>query len=316
MSKRYLFLLLILLSTICDAQNLVPNGDFEQFSGCPDDQGQIDSALFWINPSVLGTPDYYNLCSVSFKATIPDNQYGYQQTHGGTGYAGIYLVQPVFSFPVREYIEVQLISPLIAGSCYHLELYVNLGNQCKWTCSAFGVYFSDVLVTGSPNYDPLPFIPQIANPPGAVFDTLNWSLVSGDYTAAGGENYIIIGNYNDDLSTDTTRINASGGQTGGYVYVDDVSLILIPSCNNAIGEQKNNPEVRVYPNPVTDKLTISVSDPAYSEFTLYDICSRPIIKERFINTLSLNTERLAAGIYIYELVNNDKVIGKGKINKD
>jgi hypothetical protein len=52
------------------------------------------------------------------------------------------------------------------------------------------------------------------------------------------------------------------------------------------------------------------------EIFLYDIASRKILKQKFINSISLNTEQLAKGIYLYEVRNKDGSCKKGKVVKD
>ena len=52
--KKIITIYILLTCGIGYGQNLVPNGDFEQFSGCPTNWGQIDSALFWMNPTIVG----------------------------------------------------------------------------------------------------------------------------------------------------------------------------------------------------------------------------------------------------------------------
>lgn len=43
------------------AQNLVPNGDFEDYTQCPDYVSQIDRAVGWFRPTE-GTSDYLHAC--------------------------------------------------------------------------------------------------------------------------------------------------------------------------------------------------------------------------------------------------------------
>src|ERR1700704_5421680 len=66
MKKLALFCCIISTAFAGKGQNLVPNGDFEQYSGCPNFAGQMDSCLFWINPAPYppaGSPDYFNQCA-------------------------------------------------------------------------------------------------------------------------------------------------------------------------------------------------------------------------------------------------------------
>ena len=58
-------------------------------------------------------------------------------------------------------------------------------------------------------------------------DTLNWKLIQGIYVANGGESFITIGNFNNDLTTDTITSNSTSLYDGAYYYIDDVSVIEI-----------------------------------------------------------------------------------------
>ncbi len=51
------------------------------------------------------------------------------------------------------------------------------------------------------------------------------------------------------------------------------------------------------------------------EFILYDISSRKILQQQFINAVTLNTEQLSAGIYNYELRSKSRIVKRGKIIK-
>jgi len=72
----------------------------------------------------------------------------------------------------------------------------------------------------------------------------------------------------------------------------------------------------IYPNPVNEKLRIQIDDNNISEIIIYDIASRKLIELKFYNQITINTESLLKGIYIYELRNNDVIIAKDKIIKE
>jgi OOP family OmpA-OmpF porin len=308
---------LFLTCNICLAQNLVPNGDFEQYSGCPNDWQQIDSALYWSSPihapDVI--PEYYNQCYSVFQGSVgvPNNWgiEGFQYAHSGVGYAGIYIRSNIWPI-MREYIEVPLTSTLNANACYHFEMYINLLNYSKYTSDDLGIYFSDTLISGLLVFGTLPFTPQINNSIGNMPDSLNWISVSGNYTATGGENYLLIGNFKNDSTTTEVLYNNSTIFDVVYIYIDDVSLTL---CMG-IGEQNENAEVKTYPNPFSDELNFNTSNNELSQIILYDITSRKIFNQSFSNSTSINIEQLAKGIYIYEVRNKNGMIKKGKVVKE
>lgn len=296
MRKLYFVFILFFSSEILNSQNLVPNGDFEQYIGCPTFQYQLDSTKFWINPSAwnmgyFGTPDYYNQCSSGTIVNIPSNYQGFQLARSGTAYAGIITYNSLFEY--REYLEVPLTNTLQFNSCYHFEMYVNLSDNSQYTIDNIGVYLSDTLINGITNALPLPFAPHISNQPGNIFDTLNWTLIWGDFTASGNENYLIIGNFNSDTTSNYTYINNLAPFPQVYLYIDDVSLSV---CTN-INENDYEHNLSIYPNPVTDKLV--VRNEQKSEIEIVNI-EGEIIKVIYAteNETIINVIEFPTGFYI------------------
>ena len=311
--KKYLLAITITAAAFAGkAQNLVPNPDFETFTSCPNGFSQIDLAIPWVNPSTMGSPDYYNQCSTVNFVDVPNNFWGYQPARSAVAYSGIYIWVNSTS-TVREYIEIQLTSPLIANSCYHLEFYINLPNSCMYTSDAIGAYFSDTLITGIPNYDPLPFTAQIMNPTGSYPDTLNWNLVSGNYTAQGGERYLLIVNFNDSAATTVILINSSGTWNGAYFFIDDVSLT---ACTGI--EENTNSAIKMYPNPVGDQLKIQNAEFKIEEVKIYDIMGKEILISAISNQqseINMDVSKLKSAIYFVE-VNAGKKIFRKKFLKE
>jgi len=242
------------------AQNLVPNGDLEQYSGCPTALEQLDSALYWFNPSdtgttLPGTPDYLNQCAAGTTAGVPATFIGYQPAHSGGGYAGLALYHQTIA-DYREYMEVMLTAPLTAGLCYRLDLFVNLGNGSRYSTSAIQAVLSDTLVDGVGNYHPLPLGGVMTLSSAGLFDTLAWQGVSLTFTAAGSERYLILGNFAADSLTPVTLVNPGGFGTFVYCFIDDVSLS--PCVGLAPDPGTAGPTL--YPNPATDRIRIRWPD--------------------------------------------------------
>jgi hypothetical protein len=299
---------------ICSGQNLIPNGDFEQFYHCPNFVDQIDSAKYWWQ-ATNGTADYYNQCDNGI-ANVPFSKGGYQLAHSGVAYAGIitwYNKANPWQNCYRDYIEVELNSPLVANECYHFRMFINLFNYCKYTTDDLGILFSDTLIHYSITYN-LPLSPQIQNIAGNITDTLNWTLVSGDYIAHGGEKYLTIGNFKNDNTTDTIVYNNSVGNGSGiYIYIDDVSLYVCGT--NGITSHNYSNNVIIFPNPIFDFLTVNIDNNLPTEFILYDIFSKQQILKTFINSTIINTSQLKPGIYLYGLKNKNGILKTGKVIK-
>jgi hypothetical protein len=60
-------------------------------------------------------------------------------------------------------------------------------------------------------------------------------------------------------------------------------------------------------------MNVKVNDHLQSQIIIYDLLSRKLLMETFTNAITLNTEQLANGIYIYELRNANGRIAEGKI---
>ncbi|NBV14506.1 MAG: hypothetical protein EBS07_10625 [Sphingobacteriia bacterium] len=201
---------------------MVSNGGFEQYSICPTSIGQITRTISWFSPS-QGTPDFYHNCSFNTFASVPQNYFGHQYPRTGLGYGGGYILNG----NSREYLETQLITPLVRNTCYYFEMYINCFGRAQYSTDDIGIYFSDSIVAGYSGNFRLPLSPQVNNPDGNYPDTLSWTKVSGHYIAHGGERYITIGNFKDINQTDTFLINSSYPSISVpviYFYIDDVSL--------------------------------------------------------------------------------------------
>lgn len=222
------FVIQIFVTNIVNAQNLVPNAGFEDTVSCPFSSGQINNTQSW-HSATMGTPDYFHSCNGEI-ISVPYNYFGIQSAHTGTAYAGIY----TFFSPtpnIREYLQVQLTSPLNSGWNYNIEFYVSMADTCMYATDNLGVFFSCNPVYQGDFYN-IDSMPQIENDTAnPLANKTGWTKISGTYTATGGEEYITIGNFKPDSLADTASV-AGGTSFSAYYYIDDVSVI--PDSSSAI----------------------------------------------------------------------------------
>ncbi len=83
-----------------------------------------------------------------------------------------------------------------------------------------------------------------------------------------------------------------------------------------INESENTFGLSLFPNPVTNKLTITIDNYEPTEIILYDLASRKLLQQTFINSTIINTEQLAKGMYLYEVRNRTGIIKNGKVIKE
>jgi hypothetical protein len=206
-----------------NAQNLVPNPDFEAYHNCPPYPGQIQQTVAWDTPNNNST-DYYHRCAEpDHGASVPVNDLGEQIPASGNAYTGIRIWIPIIpGNPVyREYLAAPLLAPLEAGTVYEVKFKVSLAETSSHATDGLGLYFST-----------LPFInerlyavnPQIQNPAGNILkNQTEWTTISGTYRAEGGEQYILIGNFQEDAVMTRILVDEQDAPKV-YYYVDDVEV--------------------------------------------------------------------------------------------
>ncbi len=202
------------------AQNLVPNYSFETFTTCPT---QYEGLCFLYAPpwscASLGSCDLFNSCGNPSMAGVPDNAIGSQLANTGEGYAGFICFWPSIS-NYREYPMVQLTAPLIAGEWYYVSFFISVADS---GCGVenVGAHFSTSSIYQS-QFTTLNVTPQIENTTGMITDNIGWVFIGGCFQAAGGEQFMTIGNFYND---NETPLDPDCSGTYNYFYIDDVSVV-------------------------------------------------------------------------------------------
>lgn len=222
--KRIVCIIFILFCFVAkqQAQNLIQNGSFENYTGISCIYGGFDNynatPIYHIldNWYTLNSCDYYNgICSSPIGFGVPSNVIGYSQSKQGNAYTGAILF--CANYETKEYLYQQLSSPLQAGKIYCLSFYVTRADRVTHSIHSIGAYFSNNLqstyVLGYINATP-----QVVNQTGFINDTTNWVQIQGCFTANGGEQYITIGNFNSNINTDTLFVGSYDPHPGAYKY--------------------------------------------------------------------------------------------------
>lgn len=248
-------LLLLIIAVCClapgsKAQNLVVNPSFEDITGCPLGPGELQRAAPWRDPfqnlvgDTCSTSDLFNTCSPfgALGVGVPANILGNESARTGVGYAGIIVYegfaligcQTLFGSGWREYLHGELTEPMVAGQTYCVSFHVSLADAVKFASPNIGVHFSATplnvscaTVSGS---SVLPVSPQLEYAGPEIVQTAGWQRLQWDYTATGGEQYLVIGNFRNDANTSFTCVNEAAFNPYAYYYVDDVSVVPEPCC--------------------------------------------------------------------------------------
>jgi hypothetical protein len=91
---------------------------------------------------------------------------------------------------------------------------------------------------------------------------------------------------------------------------------IFDSTLSVINSHPVEHSLSLYPNPFNDKLNILSNTNGNFELILYDLLSQKIVQRQFTNSMTLSTEELAKGVYIYEVRNKKGVIQNGKVVKE
>lgn len=275
---RYVLVSIILWVTLnVSAQNLVSNGEFDDFKYCPYGftQGRLNIVPHWNQPT-MGTADYFNECSESF--SVPNNPMGSQSAVMGPGYIGLVAFAPKENNS-REYIQVKLNDPLSAGERYCVSFLISLSDYSKYMIDGFGVYISKNKIKGNAKRT-LSVTPQIQVPSGYLLqDDIDWIEISEIYTAEGGEEYLTFGNFKFDYELNVKYRNIhiekpKHAWDYAYYYLDHVSMMQVAEddrCFDGIARMKEQLESGEKPEPpLVTEITLKVILFDFDEYQLDD----------------------------------------------
>ena len=219
-----LILWLIYFDCLGQVANYVNNGSFE--IAIPSaTQNPFDGAKYWDVPNVTGCNGLL-LVSKAF-GTVPYCAFGFQYPRTGNSFA---LSQFYCTACTRFYPRNHLKQNLKANTVYCGKYYVVNTNNNRMGIDSYGMYAGNAATIDTIKKCDIPLSylnPQIQNTTGNVItDTLNWTAISGTFTANGTEKYLVLGNFKSNAATNTVLLNPPiFPYMTNDIYIDDVSLI-------------------------------------------------------------------------------------------
>lgn len=318
---------------VIKAQNLVPNYSFEMYDTCPNTGDQIQYAVGWSKYSdFISTPDYYNSCAASTAVGVPQSYFMYQPDRRGcNAYVG--LVTWTTNPNEREHIGIQLSQALTIGQKYFISFYTVMGGtggsgDTTWYYESpsnnIGLRLSTVAFNSSPA--PIDNFAHLRSTT-IITDTLNWMRISGSIIADSAYEYIVVGNFFDDINTNTVTLSC-GNCLNNYSYylVDDIcvstdSLLANGGmdafpCTVGVGELNPVNELSVFPNPTSGLCTIDLNHEEIKEVCVYDFLGKAILsKEVSNNHVTIDLTEFPDGIYILRIITKDNISATKKIIK-
>lgn len=305
------------------AQNLVPNPSFEEYTTCPDDYGEIEYAVDWHSSTT--SCDLYNACSSFADVGVPNNTMGVQEPVGVNcnGYAGIFTY--IENLNYREYIYVRLDSQLIIGEKYYISFNVSLADDINCGIDKIGILLStSSLIYGTTIINNFVNYSQVYAPT-PIINKISWIKISGSFVADSNYNYVNIGNFYSNSNTDTIKLNNMNCTS--YYYIDDVCVSTDSAycwdynftCESNLSKELLNSQINIYPNPAEKYFIIEIDKLIYKEkpeIEVYTALGKLVYKQRLTEMhTKISTANLKSGLYFVKIHSNNGITVKKLVIK-
>ncbi len=231
-----------------EPKGIVPNGNFDDFEfKSLKTPNQVDLALPWISPNVT-MGDLFSKGVKSPKIQVPTNEHGVQDPASGSSYAGFraYSKDPK---KARTYLEVKLNQKLVKGQQYCIRYSLSLAELSKFAVNNVGVYVTEKKLQYSKD-NAIMVEPQVTitdNVPVNIMDS--WEHICGTFTAAGGEEYIVIGGFGAEDKMKIEKMKKPAGVAGtvmneAYYFIDNVEIVAIEAKSQCNCSKKSKPQAQ------------------------------------------------------------------------
>jgi hypothetical protein len=295
-------------------EELKPNMNGDTFCG-----GPIACTKYWV--SAYGSPDYFNACSNETYPNygVPWNAVGFQDAYEGSAYVlvGCYSASTI---DLREFLFQELEEPLTAGRHYRLDFRVSLADSFNFAVSGMGALLS-IENTRDEQWQPEDFFassPQVLNGwENLLDDKEGWTLISGTFTAQGGEKYLSIGCFRSDADDNIQRVSSHPHgiyywEESGY-RVDGVELYE----DRDIGiEEADASNLVIYPNPAHDIITIATSGKHAKAVEVVDMAGRMVVSATMASSKEVvSIAHLPIGIYVVAITFEDGSTARQRLVK-
>ncbi len=284
--RFFMLLLFVLNYPSAQGQNLVINPSFESFTnGSCVQTGTYSVAEFtaWHDTAVLmeksggwlarTTPDAFSrdTCgrSGSWNNHVPANSFGHRTPLNGNSYAGFVY------FGEREFVTGSLSKALQPNRSYQVSFHLCLAEASRSAARNVQVVFHTNTVLFTVPFSTIPgqvdvnFDAEVARLRPITFnssyinDPLQWRRFEQYFTADSAYRYFTIGNFHPTSEVDAVprRPQDAGQSAYTYFYLDQVS-VMAASDTIVAPVPTLEFEVRSFPNPSQDWMTIEFTRPA------------------------------------------------------
>jgi OOP family OmpA-OmpF porin len=186
-------LITMALTNIMSAQNLLLNPSFEEGAVCDGNTEQTSVPKDW--KVLAGSPQFINPgCPMSQDEKTYIQSMKLPNPAAGKVYAGL-------GIDIEgEYLQGTLSKPLTENTRYWVKLRMRLPIKfCFTPIDELGIVLTDSIFKTTEDYTTIdmPSLKLVSNDLSPIKEQYQWQEISAIYTAKGGENLILIGNFKD-----------------------------------------------------------------------------------------------------------------------
>jgi OOP family OmpA-OmpF porin len=310
--KTLLNFLLLCVGLAGNAQNLIDNGGFETYTALPTNVMQSNLCSGWskCNQGGGGSPDYFHTGG-SGLVSLPNSFYATVNPHGGNAVMGLIAYHGV-STDFREYIAHSLTTPLLVGHTYTVSYYVTNGQYNGNYGGCGSTNLAVALTTSEPMQNttgPISgIIPQHIH--STVLYSCDWQAVSFTFVADSAYQYLTMGNFKDNNSTQVQNIENASIETV-YYFIDDISIVE-ENGHSEVNELLSNTANVFYDiNSRSLKLASNLSGP--NKFKLTTINGTLLKTVVFQEETVIDLSEYPSGTYFYQIQGNTNSNQVGKL---
>jgi len=283
-----------------NAQNLIDNGGFETYTALPTNVMQSNLCSGWsnCNQGGGGSPDYFHTGG-SGLVSLPNSFFATANPHGGNAIMGLIAYHGI-STDFREYIAHSLSTPLLVGHTYTVSYFVTNGQYngnyggCGSTNLAVAFTTSEPLQNTTGPISGI--IPQHIH--STVLYSTDWQAVSFTFVADSAYQYLTMGNFKDNNSTQVQNIENASIETV-YYFIDDISVVE-ENGHSMLNELHSNIASVVYDiNSKSLKLESNLLGSI--KFELITINGTKLKTVVFQDDIEIDISSYPSGTYFYQL---------------
>jgi outer membrane protein OmpA-like peptidoglycan-associated protein len=231
-----------------EPKGIVPNGNFDDFEfKSLKTPNQVDLALPWMTANVT-MADLFSKGVKSPKIQVPNNEHGVQEPASGSSYAG-FRAYSKDTKKTRTYLEVKLNQKLVKGQQYCIRYSLSLAELSKFAVNNVGVYVTDKKLQYSKD-NAIMVEPQVTIADNVAINIMDsWEHICGAFTAAGGEEYIVIGGFGAEDKMKVEKVKKPAGISGtvandAYYFLDNVEIVAIDAKSQCNCSKKSKPQAQ------------------------------------------------------------------------